>query len=69
MSTISRGCPECGAVPGEPHVAPCSFHERYEAAARGALCHWLASLPAEYERLKRMEAARVIPQAAEESWG
>ena len=51
MSVMPRACPECGAAGGEPHVQPCSFRQRYEAA-RGPVIEWLASLPAEYERLK-----------------
>ena len=56
MFVMPRACPECGAAGGEPHVQPCSFHQRYEAA-RGPLTEWLASLPAEYERLKARAAA------------
>ena len=56
MSLMPRTCPECGAPGGEPHVQPCSFHQRYEAA-RGPLVEWLARLPAEYERLKARAAA------------
>ena len=44
----SQGCPECGTAAGEPHVHPCSFHERHEAAARRAL--WVAGRPAGYAR-------------------
>jgi hypothetical protein len=62
MFAISRGCPECGAVAGEMHLQPCSFHERYEAAARSPLVEWLASLPAEYERLKAHAAANAVPK-------
>jgi hypothetical protein len=51
MFAMPRECPECGAAAGEPHVQPCSFHQRY-AAALGPLVEWLAGLPAEYERLK-----------------
>jgi hypothetical protein len=57
MLAVPRGCPECGAAAGEPHVAPCSFHERYQAVARSPLVEWLASLPGEYERLKARAAA------------
>ena len=60
MLPIPRGCPECGAAAGEPHVHPCSFHERYEAAAHSPLFEWLASLPAEYERLKARAAANAV---------
>ena len=56
MVTMPRACPECGAAGGEPHVEPCSFQQRYDAA-RGPLAEWLASLPAEYERLKARAAA------------
>jgi hypothetical protein len=51
MVAMLRQCPECGAGAGEPHLQPCSFHQRYEAA-RGPLFEWLAGLPEEYERLK-----------------
>ena len=51
MFVMPRACPDCGAAGGEPHVQPCSFQQRYEAA-RGPLFEWIASLPAEYERLK-----------------
>jgi hypothetical protein len=57
MSMRRKGCLECGAVAGEPHLERCSFSERYEAAARSPLVEWLASLPAEYERLKARAAA------------
>lgn len=56
MYPVPLKCPECGAAAGEPHVQPCSFHQRYEAA-RGPLFEWLASLPSEYERLKARAAA------------
>jgi len=59
MSVMPRACPECGAAGGEPHVQRCSFHQRYEAA-RGPLIEWLASLPAEYERLKANAAANAV---------
>lgn len=59
MSVMPRACPECGAPGGAPHVQPCSFHQRYEAA-RGPLTEWLASLPAEYERLKARAAADAV---------
>jgi hypothetical protein len=55
MVTMPRACPECGATGGEPHVQPCSFQQRYEAAS-GPLLEWLASLPAVYERLKAQAA-------------
>jgi DNA-binding winged helix-turn-helix (wHTH) protein len=55
---MPRACPECGAAGGEPHVQPCSFHRRYEAAL-DPLIEWLASLPAEYERLKARAADAV----------
>ncbi len=60
MFAMPRRCPECGAAGGEPHVQACSFHQRYEAARR-PLVEWLASLPAEYERLKALAAANHIP--------
>ena len=60
MLPMPRGCPECDAAAGEPHLQPCSFHQRYEAAARSPLVEWLASLPAEYERLKARAAADAI---------
>jgi len=67
MYTVPLKCPECSAAAGERHVQPCSFHQRYEAA-RGPLFEWLASLPAEYERLKARAAAdtdasRVLDEA------
>ena len=57
MLAMPRGCAECGASAGEAHRQSCSFHERYEAAVRSPLGEWLASLPAEYERLKAQAAA------------
>ena len=51
MSLMPRACPECGAVAGESHLPSCSFDQRYEAAS-SPLIEWLASLPAEYARLK-----------------
>ena len=59
MSLMPRTCPDCGAAGGEPHIQPCSFEQRYEAA-RGPLLEWLASLPAEYERLKARAAAGAV---------
>jgi hypothetical protein len=59
MVVMPRSCPECGAAGGQPHVPPCSFHQRYEAAC-GPLLAWLASLPAEYERLKARAAADAV---------
>ena len=59
MVVMPRCCPECGAAGGEPHVEPCSFHQRYEAA-RGPLIEWLARLPAKYERLKACAAADAV---------
>ena len=59
MLAMPRRCPECGAAGGEPHLQPCSFHQRYEAAS-GPLVEWLASLPAEYERLKARAAADAV---------
>ena len=56
---MPKVCPECGAAGGEPHVQSCSFHQRYEAA-RGPLFARLASLPAEYERLKARAAADAV---------
>ena len=55
MTTMSRECPECGAAAGQAHRHPCSFHERYQAAS-DPVSEWLASLPAEYERLKARSA-------------
>ena len=63
MFAMPRRCPECGAAGGEPHVQPCSFHQRYEAAS-GPLVEWLASLPAEYERLKARAAAGAVATGA-----
>jgi hypothetical protein len=60
MYAMPQGCPECGTAAGQPHVDACSFHERYEAAARGPLIEWLASLPAEYARLQVRAAANVF---------
>ena len=60
MSPMPRGCPECSAVAGAPHLQSCSFNQRYEAAARSPLVEWLASLPAEYERLKARAAANAV---------
>jgi hypothetical protein len=57
MFATPRGCPECGAAAGQPHLYSCSFYERYEAASRGPLVEWLAALPAEYERLKARAVA------------
>ena len=51
MVVMPSACPECGAAGGEPHVQPCSFQERYEAA-RTPLIEWLVSLHAEYAHLK-----------------
>jgi hypothetical protein len=59
MVTMPRACPECGAAGGDAHVEPCSFQQRYEAA-RSPLLDWLASLPAEYARLKALAAADAI---------
>jgi hypothetical protein len=59
MYAVPLKCPECGSAAGERHVQPCSFHQRYEAA-RGPLFEWLASLPAEYERLKARAAADAV---------
>jgi hypothetical protein len=60
MLSMPGGCPECGATAGDTHVHPCSFQQRYEAAARSGLLEWLASLPAEYERLKARAAANAV---------
>jgi hypothetical protein len=59
MIAMPRQCPECAAGPGEAHVHPCSFHQRYEAA-RGPLVEWLAGLPAEYERLKARAPSHAV---------
>jgi hypothetical protein len=59
MYTMPSGCPECAAAAGEPHVAPCSFQQRYEAAL-SPLVEWLAGLPAEYERLKARAATNAV---------
>jgi hypothetical protein len=59
MVAMPRQCPECGVAAGERHVQPCSFRQRYEAAC-GPLFAWLASLPAEYERLKARAAADAV---------
>ena len=68
MSAMPRRCPECGATGGEPHVQPCSFHQRYEAAS-GPLVEWLAGLPAEYERLKARAAADAVRTSGFERGG
>ena len=60
MTTMPRGCPECGATADQPHVEPCSFHDRYQAAC-GPVAEWLASLPAEYERLKARSRQSAFP--------
>ena len=65
MIVMPRRCPECGAAGGEPHVQPCSFHHRYEAAC-SPLVEWLASLPVEYERLKARAAANASAGASSE---
>lgn len=59
MVVMPCACPECGAAAGEPHVQPCSFHQRYEAAS-SPLVEWLASLPAEYQRLKERAVADAV---------
>jgi hypothetical protein len=56
MVAMPRQCPECGTAGGKPHVQPCSFQQRLEAAS-GPLAEWLASLPAEYARLKASAVA------------
>ena len=67
MVVMPRACPECGAAGGEPHVQQCSFDQRYEAAG-GPLAVWLASLPAEYERLKaRADADAVAHEGSNEA--
>jgi hypothetical protein len=63
MVVMPRCCPECGAAGGEPHVQPCLFNQRYEAAC-GPLFAWLASLPAEYQRLKTRTAADAVAHEA-----
>jgi transposase-like protein len=62
MVAMPRQCPECGAAAGERHASTCSFQRWYEASC-GPLFEWLASLPAEYERLKAHAAAH--PAATE----
>jgi hypothetical protein len=59
MPAMPLRCPECGAPAGEPHVQACAFPQRYQAAC-GPLALWLASLPAEYERLKARAAAGAV---------
>ena len=66
MLAMPRRCPECGATGGDPHVQPCSFQQRYDAAG-GPLAEWLASLPAEYERLKAIAAASRVANGFAES--
>ena len=61
MTTKPPECLECGAVPGQPHLTACSFHERFVAAG-GPVAEWLASLPAEYERLKARAAQVAWPE-------
>jgi hypothetical protein len=59
MSAMPLRCPECGAAAGELHAQACAFPQRYQAAC-GPLLEWLASLPAEYERLKARAAAIAV---------
>jgi len=59
MLAMPRQCPECGAAAGEPHVRPCSFHQRYEAAL-GPLIERLAGLPAACERLEARATADAV---------
>ena len=59
MPVMPQGCPECGVAADEPHVEPCSFHQRYQAT-RGPLLEWLAGLPAEYARLKARAALHPV---------
>ena len=59
MIAMPQRCPECGAAGGEPHVQPCSFHQRCKAAS-SPLVEWLATLPAEYERLKALAAVNQV---------
>ena len=56
---MPKACPECNAAGGEPHVQPCSFQQRYEAA-RGPLLEWLVSLSEVYEQLKARAAANAV---------
>ena len=65
MIAMPRRCPECGATGGNPHVEPCSFQQRYEAAS-SPLAEWLASLPAEYARLKASAAASRVANGFDE---
>ncbi len=56
MFPASFACPDCGAHSSAPHAHWCSSCRRHEPP-HGPLLQWLASLPAEYERLKAHEAA------------
>ena len=59
MFAMPLRCPESGAAAGELHVQACAFPQRYQATC-GPLALWLASLPAEYERLKARAVADAV---------
>ena len=59
MVAMLQQCPECGVAAGDRHSQGCAFHRRY-AASSGPLFEWLASLPAEYERLKARSRTDVV---------
>lgn len=59
MRVMPRFCPECGAPGGTPHLDACGFYDRLRAAPN-PLIDWLAGLPGEYERLKRLASGDAV---------